>query len=159
MSRRDQIRLADDEIRSFLESEKTIILVSNGPQGFPHAMPMWFVTEPDGTIRMTTYAKSQKVMNLRRDPRVAVLVESGLDYRELRGVVFYGRAEVIDDVEQVIDTLLAASDDPSRAVAAGDPGQRAIRDGMRRNASKRVLIRVKPGRLVSWDHAKLGGVY
>lgn len=156
MSRRDQIRLSEGEIRAFLESSKTIILVSNGPGGSPHPMPMWFVLEPDGTIRMTTYGKSQKVQNLRRDPRVAVLVESGLEYQELKGVVFYGNAELIDDTEQVIDTLMGAN--PARQAA--DPEQHgAIREGMRRNASKRVLIRVKPERIVSWDHAKLGGVY
>jgi hypothetical protein len=67
----------------------------------------------------------------------------------------YGKAEVIDDVERVIDTLVAAN-----KLASGDPGQdRAIREGMRKNASKRVLIRLRPERIVSWDHSKLGGVY
>ncbi len=157
MSRRDQIKMSDSEIRSFLAQSKTVVLTSNGPGGFSHPMPMWFVLEPDGAIRMTTYARSQKVVNLRRDSRVSVLCEAGLEYAELQGVVLYGRAELIDDTEQVIDTLLAAAgndavnDDPER--------QRAIREGMRQNASKRVLIRVKPERVVSWNHAKLGGVY
>jgi nitroimidazol reductase NimA-like FMN-containing flavoprotein (pyridoxamine 5'-phosphate oxidase superfamily) len=102
---------------------------------------------------MTTYASSQKVKNLRRDPRVSVLIESGEEYQELRGAVFYGQAEIIDDTEQVIDTLLAA---------AGNEEARTnseVRDSMRKNASKRALIRVKPERIVSWDHSKLGGVY
>jgi len=157
MSRRDQIRLGDAEVTDFLNSSKTVILVSNGPNGFPHPMPMWFVHEPDGAIRMTTYGRSQKVENLRRDPRVALLVESGLEYTELKGVVFYGQAEVIDDTEQVIDTLLAAAGNPAADADADQQAQ--IREGMRKNASKRVLIRVKPDRIVSWDHAKLGGVY
>ncbi len=157
MSRRDQIRLSDAEIRSFLEQKKTIILTSNGAGGFPHPMPMWFVLEPDGAIRMTTYVRSQKVKNLRRDPRVSLLVESGEEYEELKGVLFYGNAEVIEDVEQVIDTLLAAAG--TEAQGGDAEQQRAIREGMRKNASKRVLIRVKPERVVSWDHSKLGGVY
>ncbi len=157
MSRRDQIRMTDEEIRSFVESKKTLILVSNGIAGSPHPMPMWFVLEPDGTIRMTTYAKSQKVLNLRRDPRVAICAESGVEYQELRGVVFYGRAELIDDVEQVIDTLLAAAG--NSADGADAEQQQATRGSMRKNASKRVLIRIKPERTVSWDHSKLGGVY
>lgn len=157
MSRRDQIRLSDAEVNEFLESSKTIILVSSGPDGYPHPMPMWFVRESDGAIRMTTYGQSQKVANLRRDPRVSLLVESGLEYEELKGVVLYGRAELIDDVDQVIDTLLAASGNAA-ANAASDQKE-LIREGMRKNASKRVLIRVKPDRVVSWDHAKLGGVY
>ena len=157
MSRRDQIRLSDAEIRSFLEQSKTIILTSNGAGGFPHPMPMWFVLEPDGAIRMTTYVRSQKVKNLRRDPRVSLLVESGEEYEELKGVLFYGNAEVIEDVEQVIDTLLAAAG--TQAQGGDAEQQRLIREGMRKNASKRVLIRVKPERVVSWDHSKLGGVY
>lgn len=157
MSRRDQIRMTDDEIRSFLESSKTVILTSNGAGGYPHPMPMWFVLEPDGAIRMTTYATSQKVLNLRRDAQVSILVESGLEYAELKGVVFYGRAEIIDDTEQVIDTLLAAAGNPAQGADAEQ--QKTIRDGMRKNASKRVLIRVKPDSLVSWDHSKLAGVY
>jgi len=157
MSRRDQIRMSDQEIRSFLAEHKTLILTSNGPAGFPHPMPMWYVLESDGAIRMTTYARSQKVENLRRDPRVAVLAESGTEYQELRGVLFYGQAELIDDTEQVIDTLLAAAGNP--APDADAEQQQAIREGMRKNASKRVVIRVKPERVVSWNHAKLGGVY
>ena len=158
MSRRDQIRLTDDEVRSFLEQSKTVILVSNGPGGFPHPMPMWFVLDPDGAVLMTTYARSQKVLNLERDPSVALLAESGLEYAELKGVIFYGRAEIIRDTEQVIDTLMAAAGNPVPDDADAAQVQ-AVRDGMRKNASKRVLIRVKPERVVSWDHAKLGGVY
>ncbi len=157
MSRRDQIRMSDAEIRSFLDERKTLILTSNGPGGFPHPMPMWYVLESDGAIRMTTYARSQKVANLRRDPRVALLAESGTEYEELRGVLFYGQAELIDDTEQVIDTLLAAAGNPARDADAEQ--QQAVRDGMRKNASKRVVIRLKPERVVSWNHAKLGGVY
>ncbi len=156
MSRRGQIEMSPEEIRKFIGESKTAILVSNGPGGYPHPMPMWFAFGDDGSLSMTTYARSQKVMNLRRDPRVAVLVEAGEVYQELRGVVMYARAEVIDDVERVIDTLLAAN----KMHAGGDPeATRAIREGMRKNASKRVLIRVRPERIVSWDHAKLGGAY
>ena len=157
MSRRDQIRMSEDEIRSFLAERKTLILTSNGPDGFPHPMPMWYVLEPDGAIRMTTYSRSQKVLNLRRDAKVAVLAESGTEYQELRGVVFYGTAEIIEDVEQVMDTLLAAAGNP--LPDANDEQRKAIREGMRKNASKRVLIRIKPDTVVSWDHSKLGGVY
>ncbi len=157
MSRRGQIQMTPEEIRKYIESNKTIILNSNGPGGFPHPMPMWYVLESDGAIRMTTYARSQKVANLRRDPRVALLAESGTEYEELRGVLFYGQAELIDDTEQVIDTLLAAAGNP--APDADAEQQQAIREGMRKNASKRVVIRVKPERVVSWDHTKLRGVY
>ena len=156
MSRRNEIRLSDEEVRKFLDESKTIILCSNGAGGFPHPMPMWFVRDDDGAILMTTFRKSQKVRNLERDPRVSLLAESGLEYQELKGVVFYGSAELIPDTEQVIDTLMAAAGNPAPADAEQ---HKAIREGMRKNAEKRVLIRVKPDRIVSWDHSKLGGVY
>lgn len=154
MSRRDQIRLSDEEVSEFLGTSKTIILVSNGHDGYPHVMPMWFTLDDEGAIRMTTFAKSQKVKNLQRDPRCTLLVESGEDYAELKGVQMRGNAEVIEDQERIIDTLLAAA-------GAGESGRvdPAQREGMARSASKRVLIRVVPDRIVSWDHSKLGGVY
>ncbi len=106
---------------------------------------------------MTTYRVSQKVLNLQRDPRVALLVESGTEYAQLKGALIYGQAEVLDDFDLVVDTLLRVGGqgglpkDAARAEAA--------REGMRRNAQKRVVIRVAPERVVSWDHGKLGGVY
>jgi PPOX class probable F420-dependent enzyme len=152
MSRRTQIEMSEEERTKFLAESKTVILCSNGVGGFPHPMPMWFSIDDDGAVLMTTYVRSQKVKNLERDPRVSLLVEAGEDYAELRGIVMYGSAELIRDVERVIDTLIVAS-------GQGDRANPAVRDAMRANASKRVLIRVKPERIVSWDHAKLGGVY
>jgi len=153
MSRRDQIRMTDGELREFLAGSHTVILCSNGPNGHPHPMPMWFVLDTDPlAIRMTTYSRSQKVRNLERDPRVALLAEAGEAYEELRGAVLYGRAEVIRDVERVIDTLIDVG-------GRGERTNSQVRDMMRSTASKRVLIRLVPERIVSWNHAKLGGVY
>jgi nitroimidazol reductase NimA-like FMN-containing flavoprotein (pyridoxamine 5'-phosphate oxidase superfamily) len=75
-----QISLTDDERRTFLQSAMTIILVTDRRGRLPHAVPMWFIVDDDGTIYMTTYGASQKVLNARRDPRVALLVESGVKY-------------------------------------------------------------------------------
>jgi PPOX class probable F420-dependent enzyme len=155
MSRRDVIRLTDEELRDFVRSSHTVILCSNGPSGAPHPMPMWFVADDDGSIRMTTYARSQKVRNLERDPRVSMLIESGERYEELKGAVFYGKAEIVRDVERVIDTLMEASG----SAVDRSPEAKPVRDAMRANAAKRVLIVVRPERVVSWDHSKLGGVY
>ncbi len=150
MSRRDQIRLTDDEIRKYLEESRTIILVSQGPEAFPHPMPMWFAVDDDGAICMATYRSSQKVKNIQRDSRVSLLVESGAVYADLKGIVIYGHAEIIDDFERMIDVLLAA---------AGAESNESTRQGVSKTAAKRYLIRVKPERIVSWDHAKLGGIY
>jgi len=157
VSRRDQIRMSDTEIRDFLRANKTLILTSNGPDGFPHPMPMWFAMDDSLAISMTTFRKSQKILNLQRDPRVSLLSESGLEYAELRGVVIYGRAELSEDIDAIIDTLLGAA---GQEVAPGDAdAQKAMREVMHKTASKRTRISVKPERIVSWDHSKLGGVY
>ena len=153
MSRRDEITLSDAELRDFLERARTIILVSNGHDGVPHPMPMFYGIEKDGAIVMTTYTKSQKIQNLRRDPRVSLLIEDGEAYSELRGAVFYGTAELIDDADEVTRFLAAVS------AHNGDPSEEseAAIAGRRRMASKRTGIRVRPERVVSWDHRKLAG--
>jgi PPOX class probable F420-dependent enzyme len=157
MSRRGLIEMSEPEVREFLEGSKTIILISNGVGGFPHPMPMWFGLDPDGTVRMTTFRASQKVKNLKRDPRVSLLAESGEQYAELMGVVLYGRAQIVDDLDVVTQTLVAVS---TRGQPALDP---AAREGMKKvvakTAAKRVCILVTPERVVSWDHRKLGGTY
>jgi PPOX class probable F420-dependent enzyme len=157
MSRRRQIEMSPAEVDAFIGRARTLILVSNGPGGFPHPMPMWFVREPGGVIRMTTYAKSQKVRNLERDPRVALLAETGDEYAELRGVVIYARAELVREPETVLDTMLRASrTDLSALPAAERPAAEA---GLRAQAAKRLVVRCVPERIVSWDHAKLGGLH
>jgi PPOX class probable F420-dependent enzyme len=156
MSRRNQIRMTDQEARDFVRGAQTIIINSIGKDGVPHPMPMWFGVEGDGSIVMTTFRKSQKVRNLRRDPRVSLLVEDGTVYSELRGVVIYGTAELVEDTEKVLDILAEVS---SRNQPLDEAGKAGLRKALLATAAKRVGIRVKPEHVVSWDHRKLGGVY
>ena len=155
-SRRDLIRMSDDELRSFLRSNKTIIINSNGPGGYPHPMPMWFAVDDDGSVRMTTFRKSQKVRNIERDPKVSLLVESGEEYSQLRGVVIYGRARVVDDLAVVTQTLLAIGGIGNLADPEARKGAEAA---VAKTAAKRVAILIRPEKTVSWDHSKLGGSY
>ena len=155
-SRRKLIELTDDEIGDYLDNARTLIIVSNGHKGYPHPMPMWFERDQDGCLYCTTFGKSQKVLNWRRDPKATLLVESGEEYAELKGVVIYARCEVIDDPEQVIDTLVAINEE---SVNADDARRVELRDSVARRAAKRVLLKFVPQRYVSWDHAKLGGRY
>ena len=159
MSRRDQIRMSEQEIVAFLAEQKTITLVSNGAGGFPHPMPMWFTRDADGAIRMATYRTSQKILNLQRDARVSLLAEVGTEYAELRGVVIYGKAELIDDFDLAVDTLLRAGGGSQEGLPSDDAKAQPLRDAMRKTAEKRFVIRVRPDTVVSWDHRKLGGVY
>jgi nitroimidazol reductase NimA-like FMN-containing flavoprotein (pyridoxamine 5'-phosphate oxidase superfamily) len=155
-SRRNNIELTAGEIREFLDSRKTLIIVSNGPDGFPHPMPMWFYVDDAGCVYCTTFGKSQKVMNLKRDPRASLLVESGLEYAELKGVVIYAQTEVVDDVEQAIDTLVKIN---TRGVSVDAAQRAALATAVSKTAAKRVVLKFTPQRYVSWDHAKLGGRY
>jgi PPOX class probable F420-dependent enzyme len=156
VSRREQIRMTPEEIRSFLEGSKTMTICSINASGVPHPMPMWFGIEPDGAIVMTTFTKSQKIRNLERDPRVSLLVEAGEEYAELQGVVIYGDAELVPATDQVVEILLTVT---KRSGAVGQGNDDAVRAGVRGTASKRTGIRVRPQKIVSWDHKKLGGRY
>jgi PPOX class probable F420-dependent enzyme len=149
--------MTDAEIRDFLRTRKTIILSSIGPDGVPHPMPMWFTADDDLTVSMATFRGTQKIVNLRRDPRVSLLVEAGREYSELRGVVIYGTAELSEDTDAIIATLVAASQKETTETDAGT--RTALNEVVRKSASKRILIRVKPDRVVSWDHSKLAGTY
>ena len=155
-SRRSLIELTPEEIDDYLDEQKTLIIVGNGRNGYPHPMPMWFNRDQEGCLYCTTFGKSQKVLNWRRDPKATLLVESGEEYAELKGVMIYAKCEIIDDHDQVIDTLVEIN-------AAGrelDDGQRTeLRASTMRSAAKRVLLKFVPERYVSWDHAKLGGRY
>jgi len=159
MSRRSKINLTEQEVADYLKTSRTIILVSNGAHGHPHPMPMWYALEDDTTILMTTFRKSQKISNLKRDPKVSLLVESGDAYQELKSVLLYGNAEVIDDLARTTDVLYRVSQHRGEIgdSAAGDDD--AIRQGMQKSAEKRVVIRVNADKIVSWDHSKLGGTY
>jgi PPOX class probable F420-dependent enzyme len=148
--------MTDDEVREFLDQTKTMIICSVGKDGIPHPMPMWFGLEDDGAVVMTTFTKSQKIQNLQRDPRVSLLAEAGETYSDLRGVVIYGNAEIDAEVESVFETLRKVS---VRMGTVRAEDTEAVREGLLASAKKRCLIRVKPERVVSWDHRKLGGVY
>jgi PPOX class probable F420-dependent enzyme len=153
MSRRDQIALTAEERRSYVASARTIILTTHDPHGYPHPVAMWFVVDPDEAVWMSTYRKSQKTLNVRRNPKVALLVESGVTYETLKGVLIRGDAEAIDDVEAVLGVIKRVHEKMAGSLPEG------VDDAMRAQALKRVAIKVTPKRFSSWDHAKLGGGY
>lgn len=148
--------MTPEEVDRFLAASKTMILCSNGRDGAPHPMPMWYGLDPDGAVVMTTFTKSQKIRNLERDPRVALLVEAGETYPELRGVVLYGEAELVSSTPGVLEILARVT---ARSSGAPDASAEAVQAGLRATAPKRTGIRVRPTRIVSWDHRKLAGAY
>jgi PPOX class probable F420-dependent enzyme len=155
VSRRDQITLSEAELLELLGNERIAIVSSLGPRGWPHSMPLWFVPR-EGEVWIWTYAKSQKVRNLERDPRATVLVETGHEYGELRGVMIEAEAEIHRDGE----TVLGFAEELTLRYAEGiSTIEGDAKAALEAQAPKRVAIRFEPVRVASWDHRKLGGTY
>jgi PPOX class probable F420-dependent enzyme len=154
-SRREQIKLTDEEQRELIECERIAVVASNGPRGWPHVMPLWYVPR-EGEIWIWTYAKSQKAKNLERDPRATLLIETGTEYNELRGVQIEAEAELIRDVDRVVGFAKELTVRYSEGIESVEGDAAA---GLRAQAPKRVSIHFHPKRIASWDHGKLGGVY
>jgi PPOX class probable F420-dependent enzyme len=155
MSRRDQIELSDAELLGLLEAERIAVVSSIGPRGWPHSMPLWFVPR-DGEVWIWTYAKSQKVRNLERDPRATVLVETGHSYDELRGAMIEAKAVIHRDFQTVLGFAeeLAVRYGENISSLGAD-----AREALEAQAPKRVAIQFQPQRTATWDHRKLGGTY
>ncbi len=154
MPRKDDIRMSEGEIRSYLREGHTVTLVTNGPNGYPHAVAMFYSIDDDMTIKFATYGSSQKVKNIERDPRVTLLVETGRAYSELRGVMIEGDAMITNDLDETVETMVQAN--ASTGSPLPDVSQ-IPEDVKQKMAGKRVLVKIKPRRFVSWDHGKLPG--
>ena len=155
-SRRELISMTEAERMAFFRSKKTIIIISNGVGGYPHPMPMWYIVDDDGSVRMSTFRKSQKVKNVQRDPKVSLLSEDGEEYAELRGVHISAICEVVDDLRAVQDTMV---DITGGEAAASQEAREGMYKVIEATAAKRVMLRITPEKIVSWDHRKLGGTY
>jgi PPOX class probable F420-dependent enzyme len=152
VSRREQIKMAADEVAAFISEQRVVTCATNGSQGWPHLMPLWYVVRGE-EIWSWTYAKSQKVRNLERDPRATLQIEDGELYHELRGVMIESRVTVHRDVRTVagIGTELLGR--------YGGRGGADADDAVRAQAAKRVGLQFSPTRIASWDHRKLAGAY
>ena len=155
MSRRDEIRLNDESLRELLEEERVAVVSSLGPRGWPHSMPMWFVTR-EGQVWVWTYAKSQKVRNLERDQRATVLVETGREYGELRGVMIEAQAEIHRDFGTVVGFAEELTVRYAEGISSVEGDAKAALEAQ---APKRVAIQFRPVRTATWDHRRLGGTY
>jgi len=150
--RRDAIKMSDDEISAFLEAGRDLQVASINVDGTPHLVTMWYAMR-DGEVAFWTYGKSQKIINLRRDPRLSVLVATGEVYEQLKGVSIQGQAEIVDDPDDVLRYGEAVYE------RYWGPLNDTVREGVRAMGAKRVVIVVKPDKILSWDHSKLGGSY
>jgi len=154
-SRRVEIELTEAERRELVDSERIVTVASFGPRGWPHLMPLWYVPRGD-EIWVYTYAKSQKVRNLERDPRATLLIETGHEYTELRGIQVEAEAEIHRDHE----TVFALAKELTVRYAEGiDSVEGNAAAALEAQARKRAAIEFRAVRVASWDHRKLGGRY
>jgi hypothetical protein len=141
-----------EEVRTFLDEERTLTCATNGRDGWPHLMPLWYVVR-DGRLWSWTYAKSQKVRNLERDARATVQIEAGRTYDQLRGVMLQCDVAVHRTTEDVAALGLEIF-----TRYQGDLGD-DVRAMVLQQATKRVGLEFVERTRVTWDHRKLAGVY
>lgn len=165
-SKRDLIKLTADEQLAFLEAERVVNVATQGPRGWPHVMPLWYLLRDPGSepvaeappkeVWIWTFTKSQKVLNLKRDPRATLMAETGHEYQELKGVQYECRAHLIDDLE--IKSRFGLELANRYAGGIESIGDEAVAM-FEAQAAKRTVVRFEPVRVASWDHSKLGGTY
>jgi len=148
VNRRSEIKMSPSEVGNFLGEERTVTMCTMHPDGSIHAVAMWYAFL-EGNLAVETKAKSQKVQNLRRDPRLTFLVEAGDRYEELRGVETVGRARIIEDPDDIWKFGVSMWE---RYVGPYNDDSRAGVELMMKN---RVVVVIDPVRVVSWDHRKL----
>jgi PPOX class probable F420-dependent enzyme len=145
--------MSAEEQRSFLAEQRVVTCATNGRDGWPHLMPLWYVLRGE-ELWAWTYAASQKARNLERDPRATLQVETGFEYQELRGVMLRCDAELHRDVEAVFAVGREIFERYSGTQVGDD-----FLDVVRKQAAKRVALEFRPREIATWDHRKLGGVY
>jgi PPOX class probable F420-dependent enzyme len=149
-SGRDAVKLTDEELADFLESNMKVQVATIGPDGTPHLSTLFYVVE-GGNIAFWTYGRSQKIVNLRRDPRISCLVEDGEDYFELRGASITGKARLIEDYDEILALGSRVAKRMAGDVDLGELGDEIVA----KQATKRVAVIVEPDHIATWDHRKM----
>ena len=149
INQRSQIVMSDEEIADFITTERTATLATHGPDGTIHLVAMWYGVI-DGEVWIETKLKSQKAVNLQRNPRCSISIEAGKTYDQLRGVAIEGKAEIFDDEETILATGISVWE------RYNGPYTDEVKPLVEFMLHKRVAVRVDVSRTRSWDHRKLG---
>ena len=147
---RDAIRMSEAGIAALADECRSLQVATLDRDGAPHLTTVWFAREGAAWL-FETYGKSQKVVNLRRDPRVALLIEQGTEYSELRGVSIKGRAQIVDGGDELLRLMKLLVARNHKGLDESDVA--VIAESM---IEKRVVVAVTPETVISWDHRKLG---
>ncbi|MEO6091805.1 MAG: TIGR03618 family F420-dependent PPOX class oxidoreductase [Novosphingobium sp.] len=146
---RDAVRMSEHEVAAFLDGAKTLTVATLDREGAPHLTALWFARAGD-LLLFETYGASQKLVNLRRDPRIAVQCEAGEHYDELRGVSIQGTAEIVDSEPRLTELMTAIV---ARNLGGLEP--QPLASHVAAMVRKRVVVVVHPRKVMSWDHRKL----
>ncbi|MCB2224638.1 MAG: pyridoxamine 5'-phosphate oxidase family protein [Actinobacteria bacterium] len=158
MARKD-ITMSPGELHEFLQSGFTLQVATVGKDGAPHVAPMWYVLDGDEIV-FRSFTKSQKIVNLQRDPRLTVVREEGIAYAELKGVMIQGTARLVEDPAYVLEIYRREA--AKYPMVGPEPVQlddEALDQAFGRFAPKNTAVVVEPRKIISWDHTKLGGAY
>jgi PPOX class probable F420-dependent enzyme len=148
-NQRAQITMSDAEITEFIERSRTATMATVGPNGTPHLVAMWYAVL-DGKIWFETKSRSQKVVNLRRSPQITCMIADGLTYETLRGVSIEGNGVIVEDPDEIWKVGVDVFE------RYNGPYTEEMKPFVEIMLNKRVVVRVDPVRLRSWDHRKLG---
>lgn len=148
-NQRSQITMTDEEIDVFIEQSRTATMATVGANGAPHLVAMWYAWL-DGTIWFETKAKAQKVVNLRRNDRLSVMIEDGKTYDQLRGVALEGRGIIIEDPDEIWRMGVNVFE------RYNGPYSEEMKPFVEIMLQKRVAVKLEIERTRTWDHRKLG---
>ncbi|MEM7141704.1 MAG: PPOX class F420-dependent oxidoreductase [Actinomycetota bacterium] len=148
-NQRSQITMTDEEIDVFITQSRTATMATVGKDGAPHLVAMWYAWL-DGTIWFETKGKAQKVVNLRRNDRLSVMIEDGLTYDQLRGVALEGRGVIVEDPDEIWRMGVNVFE------RYNGPYSEEMKPFVEMMLNKRVAVKLEVERVRSWDHRKLG---
>ena len=149
VNQRSQITMTDEEVATFLEQQRTATMATLGPTGAPHLVAMWYAVL-DGQVWFETKARSQKAVNLRRDPRITCMVEEGETYDTLRGVSLEGIGVIVEEPEALWEVGVSVWE------RYNGPYTDEVKPLVEFMLTKRIAVRIDVDRVRSWDHRKLG---
>lgn len=150
INQRNKIVMSQDEIDEFLLGRHSMTMSTINADGTIHSIAMWYGFL-EGAVAIESKAKAQKVVNLRRNPNMTVLVEDGETYEELRGVTLIGKGEIVEDPDRIWELGVSVF---SRYNA---PYTEEMKPFVEVMLHKRVVVKLNVERVISWDHRKLAG--
>lgn len=154
MGTRDAVRMSAEEVAIFLREHLKVQVATVGKDGAPHLSTLFYIVDEAGRIAFWTYARSQKIRNLERDPRVSCLVEDGDDYFALRGASITGAAEIVRDPDRLRRIGSAVACRMAGVADLADLGELG-RGEVERQVAKRVAVVIHPDQVATWDHRKM----